>query len=102
MTTPPAAPSARASAIADAYGLVSKFVTESAWAKRRQTPHVCDFTFGNPHEMPLAGLVQAIQRWSAPKHKDWFAYKRSEPDAQRVVADSLSKLHSLAFAPDDI
>ena len=36
------------------------------------------------------GFSDALQRWSVPQHKDWFAYKLSEPQSQRTVAASLS------------
>ena len=29
-------------------------------------------TFGNPHEMPLAGLVDAVKRRAEPRSVDWF------------------------------
>lgn len=63
---------------------------------------VCDFTFGNPHEMPLPELVDALQRWAAPQDKDWFAYKTSEPSAREIVASSLREWRGLDFAPEDI
>jgi aspartate aminotransferase len=61
-----------------------------------------DFTFGNPHEMPIQGLVDAIQKWSVPQNNDWFGYKTSEPDAQRVVAESLRETFGMPFEPEDI
>jgi aspartate aminotransferase len=63
---------------------------------------VCDFTFGNPHEMPLPGLVDALSRWAVPHDKDWFAYKFSEPSAREVVAASLREWRNLDFEPEDI
>ncbi len=62
----------------------------------------CDFTFGNPHDMPLPGLVDALQRWAVPQDKDWFAYKLSEANAREVVAASLREWRNLAFEPEDI
>ena len=53
------------------------------------TPDVADFTFGNPQEMPLPGLVDALQRAAVPQAKDWFAYKFSEDEPRRIVAESL-------------
>lgn len=65
-------------------------------------PAVCDFTFGNPHEMPLPGLVDALDRWAMPQDQDWFAYKLSEPSAREVVAASLREWRNLDFEPEDI
>ena len=40
-----------------------------------ETPAVADFTFGNPHEMPLPGVVNALKSHAEPQTVDWFAYK---------------------------
>src|SRR3546814_1587608 len=41
---------------------VQDFYFNSRYAARRGQPGVCDFTFGNPQEFPLPGLVQALHR----------------------------------------
>ena len=48
---------------------------------------ICDFTFGNPHEMPLEGIVDAISEGALPQDKNWFAYKTSEQDPQAFLAE---------------
>jgi len=63
---------------------------------------LADLTFGNPHDMPLPGLVAALQRHTQPKSPDWFAYKVSEAEPCRVIAASLSAELGLDFAPEDI
>lgn len=78
------------------------FLQDSAYARRAGDPGIADFAFGNPHEMPLAGFVQALKDWSTPQNKDWFAYKQSEPEAQAHVAQTLQALHGLPFDPEDI
>ncbi|MFN2641703.1 MAG: aminotransferase class I/II-fold pyridoxal phosphate-dependent enzyme [Actinomycetota bacterium] len=65
-------------------------------------PAICDFVFGNPHEMPLPGLVEAIQRHAVPENKDWFAYSFNEPKATHPIAESLASRTGLAFVPEDI
>jgi aspartate aminotransferase len=87
--------------IATASGPLHDFVNRYYAASRGQ-PDVCDFAFGNPHEMPLPGLVDALKRWAVPQDKDWFAYKHSEPSAREVVAASLREWRNLAFEPEDI
>jgi hypothetical protein len=57
---------------------IHQFYFSSRYAERRTAAGVCDFTFGNPHEMPLPGLVEAIRCHAIPLNKDWFAYKTSE------------------------
>lgn len=65
-------------------------------------PDALDFTFGNPHELPLSGLTAAIGAHLQPKSVDWFAYKTSEREAQEAVASGLCAELELAFEPDDI
>ncbi|MGD8792902.1 MAG: aminotransferase class I/II-fold pyridoxal phosphate-dependent enzyme [Anaerolineae bacterium] len=81
---------------------VSDFITDSQWAQRAGDPNVCDFALGNPHEQVLPAFVSALQRWSVPQNKDWFAYKGNEPEAQAVIADALRARRNLPFSPDDI
>jgi len=63
---------------------------------------VLDFTFGNPHEMPLDGLVRAIAAHTEPRTVDWFAYKSNENEPREVIAGSLSAELGLSFAPEDV
>ena len=58
-------------------------------ARAAGRPEACDFTFGNPHEMPLPGLVAALRRSVEPRREDWFAYKTSEAEPREVVAAAL-------------
>lgn len=92
----------RVQAAADSFEPIRQFYFHSRYAERRGEPDICDFTFGNPHEMPLPGLVEAIRHRAAPHNKNWFAYKASEPEPQAFLAERLSRELSLPFAPDDI
>jgi aspartate aminotransferase len=67
-----------------------------------QTPDLSDFAIGNPHDMPLPGFVDALQRWSIPQNKDWFAYKMSEEEARTAVCSTLRAWRSIPFEADDI
>ena len=82
--------------------LVVDFFVNTYLEHARKGTDLADFTFGNPHEPPMQGLVDAIQKWSVPQNKDWFAYKVSEPNAQQVVAESLRRLLGMHFEPEDI
>lgn len=83
-------------------GAVLDFLTDPVWEERRRAADMCDFLLGNPHEFPLEGMTAALQRWSVPRDKDWFAYKMSEPQSQQIIAESLRRSHGLPFAPDDV
>jgi aspartate aminotransferase len=94
--------SSRIQAADAAFAAVRRFYTSSRYAERRLDPDISDFTFGNPHEMPLPGLVSAIRERAQPHDKNWFAYKMSEKEPQAFLADRVSRELGLAFAPTDI
>jgi aspartate aminotransferase len=83
-------------------GPLFAFMTQSTWARRRDDTGAADFVLGNPHEMPLPGFVRALQHWSTPEDKDWFAYKMSEPAAQAAAARSLRERRGIDVAPEDV
>ena len=74
----------------------------AVWDGIRLDPDVSDFAFGNPQEMPLPGFVSAIRNHAVPLDKDWFAYKRSEPEPREAVAKELRESSGLPFEPEDI
>ena len=94
--------SRRAVATSDAFRVVADFVFASRYGDRRGDPHIADFTFGNPQEMPLPGLVAAIREQAIPQNKDWFAYKTSEEAPQTFLAERLSQELELPFEPLDV
>jgi len=94
--------SRRVQAAVNSFEPIRHFYFHSRYAERRNAPDISDFTFGNPHEMPLPGLVEALQRHAVPHNTDWFAYKTSEPEPQAFLAERLSTELSLAFEPADI
>lgn len=58
--------SRRAAAADRAFEAVKSFYFSSRYGERRGDPTIADFTFGNPHEMPLEGLVAAIREGAVP------------------------------------
>jgi aspartate aminotransferase len=85
-----------------AFAAVNQFYSSSRYAERRLDPGISDFTFGNPHELPLPGLVAAIRERAQPRDKNWFAYKTSEEEPRAFVAAHLARELGLAFEPADI
>lgn len=81
---------------------VQDFFVNSEWSRRVGDPQICDFVLGNPHEMPLSRFSEALERWSQPGSKDWYAYKDNEPGARSVVAQSLRQRREIPFAEEDI
>ena len=70
---------------------VFSWFSDGSWERHHLDPGIADFTFGNPQELPLPGLVDALQRHAVPQDKDWFAYKMSEEEPRTVVAESLRR-----------
>ncbi len=86
----------------DLIGPTVQFLTDSRWARLDTSRPHSDFVVGNPHEMPLATFVEALQRWTPPQNKNWYAYKMNEAEAVTVVAAALRERHGLPFEPSDI
>ena len=94
--------SQRAAAASGSFDAFKNFYFHSRYGERRGDPSIADFTVGNPHEMPLAGLVAAIREAALPQNKDWFAYKASEEAPQGFLAGEVGRELGLAFEPPDI
>jgi aspartate aminotransferase len=94
--------SRRVRAADDAFAPVKHFYFDSRYGEARGRSEISDFTFGNPHEMPLPGLVSAIREHAIPQDKNWFAYKTSEAEPQAFLAERLREELGLDFEPPDV
>jgi aspartate aminotransferase len=94
--------SARMRAADAAFAAVKDFYLTSRYGERRLEPGICDFTFGNPHELPLPGIVAALRERAVAHDKNWFAYKTSEAEPQAYLAERVSAELRLPFEPADI
>jgi len=92
----------RARATQAAAASLHHFYLKSRYGERRGDPGISDFTFGNPQEMPLAAIAEAIRARAVPQSKDWFAYKTNEPEACAFLAGTVSRELGLAFEASDI
>jgi aspartate aminotransferase len=79
-----------------------RFYTDSPYMRLYDKPGISDFAFGNPQEMPLPAFVQALQKWTVPQHKDWFAYNQSIASTQEAIAAALRARRGQSYAPEDI
>jgi aspartate aminotransferase len=86
----------------EAFAAVKHFYFDSRYAQARSRAGISDFTFGNPQELPLPGLVDAIREHAVPRDKNWFAYKTSEEEPQAFLADRLRDELGLPFEPPDV
>src|SRR5690349_4975348 len=94
--------SSRVRAADAAFSLVNHFYFSSRYAERRLEPGISDLTFGNPHEMPLEGIVSAIRARAVPQDANWFAYKTSEAEPREFLAERVGGELGLDFKPTDI
>jgi len=81
---------------------IFEWIQHGPWQRHQHDPGVADFAFGNPQEMPLAGLVDTLQRNAVPQDKDWFAYKLSEAEPRRIVAESLRRRTGISYESGDV
>jgi len=94
--------SRRTAAANAAFDAVKNFYFKSRYGEHRADPGISDFTFGNPHEMPLDGIVTAIREGALPQNEYWFAYKTSEEEPQAFLAREVGRELGLEFEPPDI
>lgn len=92
----------RTDRMVDSVAHVFDWFGDGAYQRHHLDPGIADFTFGNPQELPLPGLVDALQRHAVPLDKDWFAYKFSEPEPRAVVAASLTARTGIPFRAEDV
>lgn len=69
---------------------------------RQGQPGVCDFLFGNPHDMPIQGFEAALRHHARAEDPSWFAYKFDEPYAVATVTDGLRRHTGLPFRDEDV
>lgn len=72
------------------------------WEEHRGRPDVADLAFGNPQEMVIDGFASALAAATEPRDKNHYAYKFSEEESRRIVAEYLREWREQPFQPDDI
>ena len=83
------------------FRMLTDYLGNSDYACRQREPGVCDFAFGNPHEMPPAAYVDALREALEPQNEEWFAYQMNSPVAQAAASAALRRLVGVAFEPED-
>lgn len=94
--------SSRIRAANAAFAPVAHFLLDSRYGEARGRPDISDFTFGNPHELPLPGLVTAIRERAVPHDENWFAYKTSEEEPREFLAERVGRELGLPVEPADV
>jgi len=80
---------------------VDAFFTAASLRRKGQSD-VCDFTFGNPHQMPPDRYVNTLRDALTPQNDQWFAYQTNGQAARDAAADSLQRLLGVPFRTEDI
>lgn len=110
VTNPSAVPAARpatiainrrAQALRDAVAPFMRFFN-GPYAALEKDSRTANFAVGNPHEFAMPTYVDALRVSIQPHDKDWFAYKMSEPESQRIVAQTMSHVTGLDWDPQDV
>jgi len=94
--------SSRMTRFADVNSAVLQFLTNSDYTRKAGEPGICDFAIGNPHEMPLPGLISALEYQLQPKTEEWYAYTMNESGAVQTVVQSLKDRYGLAIEPENV
>ena len=85
------------------FRMLFDFARKSGYQERRLEPGVLDFTFGDPHEMPIPEYVEALRAGGRARGDElWFAYKFSLVEAQEAAAASLRRVVDLPWTADRI
>lgn len=95
--------SARANQLASipSFRRVEAYIREYGSRGHGQAPG-CDFTFGNPHQMPADRYVNTLRDALTPQNDQWFAYQTNGEAAREAAAESLQRLLDVPFLPEDI
>jgi aspartate aminotransferase len=80
---------------------VDAYITDASLRRKGQSD-VCDFTFGNPHQMPPDRYVNTLRDALTPKNDQWFAYQTNGEAAREAAAESLQRLLDVPFRTEDI
>lgn len=81
---------------------VMSIMTDPIFNLRASDPLACDFALGDPHDMPLPGLVEALQRNIVPRNPSWYAYKGNEPESRQALVDYLKSWRGVEYDPEDL
>jgi aspartate aminotransferase len=84
------------------FRMLFDFARKSGYQERRLEPGVLDFTFGDPHEMPIPEYVEALRSAAVPEDELWFAYKFSLVEAQEAAAAALRTVVDLPWTAERI
>jgi aspartate aminotransferase len=80
---------------------VNRHIRQSI-SQRPGQADACDFTFGNPHQMPPERYVNTLRDALTPQHDQWFAYQTNGETARTAAAESLHGLLDIPFRPEDV
>jgi aspartate aminotransferase len=96
------ASSTQIEAVGTALGRFRDFATDAALWKELRKPEACDFMFGNPHELPLPGYVEALTKGTQPTGPQHYAYTMDLPQATAAIATRLRERFGLDFVAEDV
>ena len=63
---------------------------------------IVDLLFGNPHDMPIPGYVEALRRHAIPGDPTWFQYTFNHEPATVVASEGLVRHTGMPWRPEDV
>jgi len=88
--------------IAAVFGNVVTYFTRAQEVREARRDTVSDFAAGDPQEMQSDAYVEALRKATVPENPYWYQYVMSNPNAQRIVASSLTDYLGVPFEPEDV
>jgi len=88
--------------VIEGLGAFASFGTDPELWETIQRPESCDFVFGNPHDMPQPGYVEALMAAAKPTGPLHYAYTMDLPEATAAIAQGLTDRFGLGFRAEDV
>ncbi len=85
-----------------ALGAFADWATDPELFEALAKPTVCDFVFGNPHDLAGGDYVDAIVRAAQPTGPRHYAYTQNDPMATEAIAAGLRDRFAMPFAAEDV
>lgn len=86
----------------EALGPFAPWASDPKLFEALSRPEVCDFVFGNPHDLAGEDYVAALQRAAVPTGPRHYAYTQNDPVACESIASGLHDRFGLAFESQDV
>jgi aspartate aminotransferase len=88
--------------VIEGLGAFASFGTDPELWETLRRPEACDFVFGNPHDLPQPGYVEALTAAARPTGPLHYAYTMDLPQATAAIAEGLVARFGIDFRAEDV